>query len=354
MNACIESFRSSACESSAVTAAGDVLIVIPTMNEAKHIKGVIDGLRPFCRRAQAAGRQVRIVVADGGSSDATRRIVTRNPLYTAGDLRLMDNPGRLQSAGINLAVQQFGDHADWLIRIDAHAVYPEDYCDVLLEEAHASGADSIVVAMHTTGKTPFRRAAALAQNSRIGNGGSPHRVGAESKFVEHGHHALMRIEAFRAVGGYDPTFSHNEDAELDVRLVAADRRIWLTARTGLDYLPRWSLTPLLQQYRNFGQGRARTLIKHRVWPRMRQCIVISVLPVVLLALLAPVNPLFAVPALLWLAACLVAGLSLAIGGNGWIGMAAGGIAGLMHLAWSWGFWKMLAQSTFGGTARAGS
>ena len=28
----------------------------------------------------------------------------------------------------------------------------------------------------------------------------------------------MRIAAFRGVGGYDESFSHNEDAELDYRL----------------------------------------------------------------------------------------------------------------------------------------
>ena len=42
--------------------------------------------------------------------------------------------------------------------------------------------------------------------------------GAEGHWADHGHHALMRISAFRAVGGYDESFSHNEDAELDYRL----------------------------------------------------------------------------------------------------------------------------------------
>lgn len=354
MNARVENFQSGGCGSTAATAAGNVLIVIPTMNEAGHIEGVVEGLRPFRQRAHEAGRRVCIVVVDGGSSDATRRIVIGNPLYEMDDLLLLDNPDRLQSAGVNIAVQRYGDIADWLIRIDAHSIYPHDYCDLLLEEAHATGADSIVVAMRTVGTTPFRRAVALAQNSRIGNGGSPHRVDAVGRFVDHGHHALMRVAAFRAVGGYDPTFSHNEDAELDVRLVAAGRKIWLTARTGLEYIPRGSLTPLLRQYRNFGRGRARTLTKHRICPRIRQCIVISVLPVVLLALFAPVHLLFALPVFLWLAACLGAGLFLAIGGHGWTGIVAGGIAGLTHLAWSWGFWQMLAHRAFAGTAKAKS
>ncbi len=325
-----------------VTATGNVLIVIPTLNEAAHIGDVIDGLRPFCRRAVAASRTVCVVVADGGSADATRRIASAATLPGAR-LHLLDNPARLQSAAVNLAVQDFAGDADWLIRIDAHATYPEDYCDILLAEAAVTRADSVVVAMRAVGHTPVQRAVALAQNSRIGNGGSAHRIGAGGRLVEHGHHALMRIGAFRAVGGYDPDFSHNEDAELDFRLIAADHRIWLTARTGLDYLPRRSAVSLARQYRNFGRGRARTLLKHRVWPRLRQCVMIAVLPVVLLAFLTVLHPLFALPAMLWLAACAGGGLALALQGHGWDGVAAGGMAALMHLAWSFGFWLGLFQ-----------
>jgi succinoglycan biosynthesis protein ExoA len=45
------------------------------------------------------------------------------------------------------------------------------------------------------------------------------------RFVEHGRHALIRLDAFRAVGGYDATQSHNEDAEFDYRLTGNGGRI---------------------------------------------------------------------------------------------------------------------------------
>ncbi len=206
-----------------------VLIVIPTLNEAAHIGGVLDTLLPFAERHGA-----RIVVADGGSTDGTRALVTARP---EPGIVLLDNPRRLQSAAINLAVEHFGDEADWLIRIDAHSAYPADYCDVLLAEAQATGADSVVVGMKAVGSGFWQSLIAAAQNSRIGNGGSAHRVMPVGKFVDHGHHALMRIAAFREVGGYDESFSHNEDAELDLRLGNAGFRIWLTPRTRVTYFP---------------------------------------------------------------------------------------------------------------------
>jgi hypothetical protein len=56
-------------------------------------------------------------------------------------VRLLDNPRKLQAAALNLVVARFGDGFDCVIRIDAHGDYPEDYCDRLIEEFIATGAD---------------------------------------------------------------------------------------------------------------------------------------------------------------------------------------------------------------------
>jgi succinoglycan biosynthesis protein ExoA len=135
-----------------------------------------------------------------------------------------------------------------------------------------TGAESVVVSMTARGVTCFQKAAAAAQNSRLGNGGSAHRRLAEGRFVDHGHHALMNINAYRSVGGYDETFTHNEDAELDARLIAAGYRIYLCPGADITYYPRTSLTSLFRQYRNFGRGRAMTILKHRMKPKLRQMI----------------------------------------------------------------------------------
>ncbi len=322
-----------------------VLIVVPTLQEAAHIGGVIDGLVPALRRLVAEGRIARLVISDGGSDDGTRDIVLdRAAEHGDLDIRLLDNPARVQSAGVNLACEKHGDGAGWLIRIDAHSLYPEDYVDILLDEARQTGAHSVVVAMRAVGHAPMQRAIAMTQNSRIGNGGSAHRSGSdEGRFVEHGHHALMRLDAFRAVGGYDETMPHNEDAELDLRLAQAGHRIWLTGRTGCDYLPRNSLAALMRQYVRFGRGRARTMLKHKVRPRLRQMAMIAVAPMVALVVLSPLHPVFALPAIVWALACLGGGVALAVDQRSALGLLGGPIAGLMHLAWSTGYWQQILR-----------
>lgn len=311
---------------------GSVLIVVPVLNEAAHVGAVLADLAPFARRSGAV-----IVVADGGSTDGTQEIV-RQLAAANPEIQLIDNTKRLQSAAVNFAVEALGNSAEWLLRIDAHSAYPHDYGDRLLEEARLTGADSVVVGMTAVGEGALQRLIAVAQNSRLGNGGSAHRNRTDGRWVDHGHHALMRIAAFRAVGGYDERFSHNEDAELDHRLSVAGFRIWLTAATGLYYFPRHTLPGLLVQYFRFGRGRARNLMKHRTGPAPRQMAVAALAPAMLLALAAPLHPVFALPAMVWFLACLGSGLVLALSRRNPMVVAAGFLAGAMHLAWSAGFW----------------
>lgn len=311
------------------------MVIIPCLDEAAHIEALIDRLMPSAIRLD-----MRIVVADGGSSDGTPEIVAR---IAAENTRvtLLSNPRRLQSAAVNLAVQAHGGECASFIRIDAHGDYPADYCDRLIEEAEATGADSVVVSMATRGFGTFQKATAVAQNSRLGNGGSPHRQGASGRWVEHGHHALMRIAAFRAVGGYDEAFSHNEDAELDYRLRAAGYRLWMTGRTHMVYYPRATVTGLFRQYLNYGRGRAKNILKHRAMPKLRQALPLMVMPVVAGSLLAVLNWTALLPAGLWMAACLFYGIWMAVMQRNPYGPLAAISAMVMHLGWSSGFWLHL-------------
>jgi succinoglycan biosynthesis protein ExoA len=311
------------------------LIIIPCLNEEKHIEPLLAKLSREIDHMNA-----KIVVADGGSKDATREIVAR---ISMSDPRIMllDNPRRLQSAATNLAVATFGRDYDYLIRIDAHGDYPDDYCRRLVEEAVATQADSVVVSMETVGFGMFQKATAFAQNSKLGNGGSKHREGAKGHWTNHGHHALMRISAFEAVGGYDETFSHNEDAELDYRLKKAGFGIWMTDKTRMVYYPRSSVATLFRQYLGYGRGRAKNILKHGSMPNVRQMLPLLVVPVFIGAFLAVVNWAAVIPFSLWAVACVGYGFWMAIGQRNPYGPLAAVSAMVMHFAWSAGFWMEL-------------
>ncbi len=311
------------------------LIVIPTLNEAAVVGRVIEQMLDDEGLVDPL-----VVVADGGSVDGTREIV-REIARRDPRVRLIHNSGRLQSAGLNLAAANAAHGRAWLARVDAHADYPRNYVSTLIREARRTGATSVVVSMDTVGEGAFQRAVAAAQNSLLGAGGSAHRRASEAQWVDHGHHALLELSAFEAVGGYDETFSHNEDAEFDVRLVQQGGRIWLTDKARIRYFPRGAPWALWKQYLSYGSGRARTVLKHATPLKFRQALPLAIVPAVLTALLSPLAPVLLLPALVWMTTCLTFGLVLAARLKDPAVALSGPAAMIMHLAWSAGFWTQL-------------
>lgn len=316
-----------------------VLIIIPCLNEIAHLEKLVE---QFVNNTQHLDRQ--IVIAEAGSTDGSlsvaRALAEKYPFVAC-----MHNVKKIQSAGINLAVQTYGQDCDYFIRVDAHSSYPDNFCDVLIQEAIANEAHSVVVAMETVGHKGFQKAVAAAQNSKLGNGGSAHRsADGKGKWVDHGHHALMSRYAFEAVGGYDEQFSHNEDAELDHRLTKAGYKIWMTAQTNIIYYPRSTVAGLYRQYFKFGHGRARTVFKHKMKPRVRQMIPLVIAPAAALFVLGLLSSrILMLPILIWAALCGLYGLSLAKKYRDPSILLSGLAIMVMHFAWSCGFWTYLWQ-----------
>ena len=72
---------------------------------------------------------------------------------------------------------------------------------------------------------------------------------------------------------------------------------------------------------------------------MRQAVVAMLAPAVALMVLSPLSAAFAVPLLVWLAACLAGGAAIALQTRSPSGLLSGFVAGSMHLAWSIGVWR---------------
>jgi succinoglycan biosynthesis protein ExoA len=327
----IEPVMINECET---TTGADVLIVIPSLNEEAHIESVIGSLQ-----ADYCCREALIVVGDGGSSDQTVAIVERIAT-TDPRVRVLTSVKRLGTgASVNRAVERFAGGRTWLVRVDAHAGYPKDYGSRLVEKAIQTGASSVVTIMSTQGNTCFERAAAAAQNSFLGTGGSPHRLPNRGGWVEHGHHAIFDLKWFRKLGGYDDALG--EDEEFDQRLIKNGGRIWLADDIVVTYFPRGNTASLFRQYVKHGLGRTRTFARHGGRKHIRHFILPAVAPVVIIGFLSPFYWLLAVPASAWLFACLSFGLVLGIKKKDVCAAAAGYTAIIMQLAWSLGHWREL-------------
>ncbi len=320
---------------------GPAAIVIPTLNEAAHIGALL----AQCARLPAD--MVRtIVVADGGSADTTQTIVLEAAMADPR-IRLVNNPQRIQSAGINNAVAGLEPTIDAFVRIDAHATYPDDYVPRVLAALYGSGADVVATRLLTTGVTPVQRAIAAASNSMFGTGGAAHRQGGYSGFIDHGHHAGFRRAAFERVGGYDATFIANEDAEFDARIRRTGGRIWMAGDIEVVYYPRRTLSGLARQYRRYGTGRAANVLKHceiRFRQLLAPAITLALVGALLVATVWP--PALIVPAVYSVGLALATTILVRRSRDPAVLLAFPAMA-IMHVAWGSGFIMQIARDTVG-------
>jgi glycosyltransferase involved in cell wall biosynthesis len=204
--------------------------------------------------------RTEILVADGGSTDGTRSVLER--LAKEDDrIRVLDNPDRVQAAGLNRILKEA--RGQIIVRMDVHCEYATDYVEKCIEVLDRIRADNVGGAARCRGASPFQRAVCAALRSPLGAGGAPHWDARTEGFVQTVPFGAFRREVFDRIGPWDPGALTNEDAELNQRLVDAGGRIYLSPEIVFHYAPRGSLAALARQYYRYGRGRARTLLKHR-------------------------------------------------------------------------------------------
>ena len=142
-----------------------VSVVIPCRNEANHIASALRSV--FAQISPEGGFEV--IVADGMSDDGTKdtliRLAVENP-----SLRLVDNPGRIVSTGLNQAIRVARGHI--IVRMDAHTEYAPDYIARCIETLKTSGADNVGGPWQARGRSYLQSAIALAFHSPFSSGGA--------------------------------------------------------------------------------------------------------------------------------------------------------------------------------------
>jgi cellulose synthase/poly-beta-1,6-N-acetylglucosamine synthase-like glycosyltransferase len=239
-----------------------VTIAMPSFNEEHYIEACIASVQAQDYPAEL----IEILVADGRSTDRTREILAR---LSAADprIRMIDNPARLQAAGLGLLVKEAT--GDVIVRMDVHAEYAPDYVRRCVEVLERTGADNVGGAQRAKARTPFQRALCAALASPLGVGGARYRSAEAEGFVDTVFLGAFRRRVFETVGLWDPGAITNEDAELNQRILDAGGQIYLSKDIVVHYFPRDSLKALATQYFRYGRGRARTLLKLGTFPTLR-------------------------------------------------------------------------------------
>ena len=100
-----------------------VSFCVVAYNEEEYLPSLFADI---CRQTYPR-EKIEVVLVDSGSGDRTRQLMEAFRDRESGfyGIQVLDNPGRIQAAGWNVAIRNF--RGDVLARIDAHSKIPEDF-----------------------------------------------------------------------------------------------------------------------------------------------------------------------------------------------------------------------------------
>lgn len=254
-----------------------ISVIIPCRNEKRHISEFLDSL---LTQELEPDWQVEILVADGLSDDGTREVL-RQYSQRAPQVRMIDNPGRIVSTGLNAAIR--AATGEVIIRMDAHTVYARDYIRECVRALQTSGADNVGGPWVAEGRGVVGRAIAAAFRSRFcTGGGKAHDANYEGE-VDTVYLGCWARSVFDRVGVFDPQLVRNQDDEFNFRLLRAGGRIWQSPRIKSTYTPRASIVALFRQYMQYGFWKVAVIRKHRALASWRHVVPVLFVSSILLA-----------------------------------------------------------------------
>jgi glycosyltransferase involved in cell wall biosynthesis len=317
-----------------------VSIISPCRNEAGHIDAYVGAvLAQQCR-----GFELEVVIADGQSDDGTREKLeawtNREPR-----LRVIENPGRIVSTGLNLALRE--SRGEIVVRMDIHTTYASDYVAECVHALQQTGATCVGGPWLAWGEGLVQRAIARAFQSRFGSGGAASRNACHNGPVDTVYLGSWRRADLLAIGGFDETLVRNQDDELNLRILRGGGRVWQSSAIRSEYRPRASLVALFRQFHQYGYWKVPVIRKHQLPASPRHLAPFGfVLWIVMLALAAPFSAIAAIALLATLLVYSAAafGSAFAVQGKGGTlaGVAVTAMAfACMHSGYGLGFGRAL-------------
>ena len=233
-------------------------VLVPVLNEAAAIRRAVAAMS-----AQKLAGGIEILLIDGGSVDGTREILAE---LAGADprIRLLENPRGLIPAALNIGLAQA--RGRYVARMDAHSVFGPDYLARGIARLERGDCAWVSGPQLPVGENRASRAIALALSSWLGSGPSrrwaSRQDGAELELDSGVFCGVWARETLLAFDGWDEGWRCNEDSEMAGRFHARGKRLICLPAMVARYSPRPSLPALFRQYRQYGEFRTRTAVRH--------------------------------------------------------------------------------------------
>ena len=223
-------------------------VICPIYNEEKYIARCIESIM----QQDYPKDDLEVLFVDGMSKDRTREIIA-SYLPQCPYLRVLDNPQQIVPPAMNIGIREA--KGDIIIRLDAHAFFPENYFSELVKNLVELKADNVGGVCRTlpVNDTVVCQSIANVLSSSFGMGNSHFRVGAKDVMeVDTVPFGCFHRNLFERIGYFDEELIRNQDDEFNGRIVKNGGKIFLLPQLVIDYFARDTIGKVYKMFYQYG------------------------------------------------------------------------------------------------------
>jgi len=225
-----------------------ISIIIPCYNEELYISNCIDSIIS----SEYPIDQMELILVDGMSTDKTYELI-EGYCQQYSFIKVFKNKKRIVSYALNLGIM----HAtgDYIVRLDAHCLYPKNYLSRLVEEAIRLKADNVGGLCRTlpADTNAVSQAIAIGFSHPLGVGNSLFRIGCDSiQEVDTVPFGCFPRNLFNRIGNFDVELVRNQDDEFNARIRKNGGKIFIIPDLVIDYFARNSLRKSYLMFYQYG------------------------------------------------------------------------------------------------------
>lgn len=213
-----------------------ISIICPIYNEEKYIAKCIDSIID----QNYPKEDLEILFVDGMSTDRTREIVAYYQMKYPF-IQMLDNPDKIVPCAMNVGIK--AARGEIIIRLDGHALYPNDYFSQIVEwHKKMPFAWNVggVCDTKVVNSTPESEAIAKVMSDKFGVGNSTFRTGADADYikVDTVPFGAYKSFVFEKIGLYNEQLVRCQDIELNKRIAHAGGSVYMVPSIHCTYIPR--------------------------------------------------------------------------------------------------------------------
>jgi glycosyltransferase involved in cell wall biosynthesis len=225
-----------------------VSIIIPCRNEEAFIGKVLENII----NQDYPSHLTEVFVVDGKSNDRSAEII-KNYSEKYSFIRYLENPEKVVPFALNKAIKE--SSGEIIIRMDAHAVYPNDYVSRLVDGLVDYNCENVGgVWITKPGNASVKaKAIALATSHPFGIGNAYYRLSNQKpKEVDTVPFGCYYRNVFDKIGYFDEELIRNQDDEFNARLIKNGGKIYLLPEIQIIYYAREKLQKVSKMFYQYG------------------------------------------------------------------------------------------------------